>query len=194
MPSPIVTATMQAIVFGASSSILAQGFAAYNQQEFFNLDQIDVFRFSILGILTTPPNFKWQEFLERQFPSMKSIAAQSHSKATDDEKNVAGKMGSLGARLSVRNTVAKFFLDQTIGCWLNTLAFLLLLGFSKGKSLTHIEEQIRNDYWSMVFSSYKFWPLVTLTNLILIPVGQRILVGNIAGLLWGIYVNLITAG
>jgi len=46
----------------------------------------------------------------------------------------------------------------------------------------------------MVLSSYRFWPLVTLTNLILVPPNQRMLVGNLAGLAWGIFVNLVMVG
>ena len=46
----------------------------------------------------------------------------------------------------------------------------------------------------MVLSSYQFWPLVTLTNFAVIPASQRMLVGNLAGLIWGIYVSLIAVG
>jgi len=185
-----------------------------NFQDLFKLDTTDVFRFAIFGLITTPPNFAWQAFLERQFPSM--ILAYA--------KPTSGKMASVGSggtseetsRLSIKNTVAKFFLDQTLGCWINTLLFILLLGWLKGKGAVEIENEVRNvstslrvyfwtcywkmlnlnlqAYWSMVLSSYQFWPLVTLTNFVLIPARQRILVGNLAGLIWGTYVNIVTAG
>jgi len=43
----------------------------------------------------------------------------------------------------------------------------------------------------MVLAGYKFWPLVTLVNLVLVPVEQRMLVGGLAGLAWGVYVSLM---
>lgn len=42
----------------------------------------------------------------------------------------------------------------------------------------------------MLFAGYKFWPLVTLTNLIVVPVERRMFVGGLAGLVWGIYISL----
>ena len=42
----------------------------------------------------------------------------------------------------------------------------------------------------MIMAGYKFWPLVTLTNLTIVPFDQRMFVGGLAGLAWGIYVSL----
>lgn len=104
-------------------------------QKLFSFDVIDILRSAILGAITTPPNFLWQNFLEKKFPSKKEIV-QEESKKSDLIENEEG-------RLSKTNTVAKFFLDQTIGCWLNTLAFLLLFGFLKGKGVLEIENEVR---------------------------------------------------
>ncbi|KAH6724283.1 hypothetical protein BKA61DRAFT_27059 [Leptodontidium sp. MPI-SDFR-AT-0119] len=186
MSGPLITATTQAVFLGSLSNVIAQAFSAYDSQKLFSFDVIDILRSAILGAITTPPNFLWQNFLEKKFPSKKEIV-QEESKKSDLIENEEG-------RLSKTNTVAKFFLDQTIGCWLNTLAFLLLFGFLKGKGVLEIENEVRGGFWSMVFSSYRFWPLVTLTNLILVPPSQRILVGNLAGLVWGIFVNLVMVG
>ncbi|KAG4432823.1 hypothetical protein IFR05_011688 [Cadophora sp. M221] len=183
MSGPLITATTQAVFLGSLSNVIAQAFSSYDSQKLFSFDVKDILRFAILGAVTTPPNFLWQNFLEKKFPSKKEIV-QEESKKSDSVENKEG-------RLSKTNTVAKFFLDQTIGCWLNTLAFLLLFGFLKGKGALEIENEVKTGFWSMVFSSYRFWPLVTLTNLILVPPSQRILVGNLAGLAWGIFVNLV---
>ena len=42
----------------------------------------------------------------------------------------------------------------------------------------------------MLMAGYKFWPVVTLVNLVIVPFDQRMLVGGLAGLAWGIYVSL----
>lgn len=36
------------------------------------------------------------------------------------------------------------------------------------------------------------WPMVTLLNLVVIPFEYRMLVGNTAGVVWGVYMNLKT--
>ncbi|KAL2075497.1 hypothetical protein VTL71DRAFT_440 [Oculimacula yallundae] len=185
MSGPIITATTQAVVLGSLSSVLAQAFTAYGSKNTFNIDLVDVFRFATLGAITTPPNFIWQDFLEKKFPSKKE-PVQEESKKSDATEKQEG-------RLSKTNTFAKLLLDQTLGCWINTLIFLLLFGFLSGKGSQEIENEVKTGFWSMVLSSYRFWPLVTLTNLILVPPSQRILVGNLAGLVWGIFVNLVMA-
>ncbi|CZS99221.1 hypothetical protein WAI453_008304 [Rhynchosporium graminicola] len=186
MFGPINTATAQAVVLGSLSSILAQGFSAYSSQSPFNLDVADILRFATLGAVTTPPNFIWQDSLEKKFQSRREIV-QEKSKKIDVVEAPEGRM-------SKTNTFMKLLLDQTLGCWLNTLIFLLLFGFLNGKGPSEIENEVKTGFWSMVLSTYKFWPLVTLTNLVLVPPGQRILVGNLAGLVWGIFVNLVISG
>jgi hypothetical protein len=43
----------------------------------------------------------------------------------------------------------------------------------------------------MMIAGYKFWPLVSILNLSVVPVEQRMLVGGLAGLAWGVYVSLM---
>lgn len=107
-----------------------------NLQKLFNFDVVDTLRCAILGAVVTPPNFMWQNFLERKFPSKKAKVSQESSKKQDLIEESEG-------RLSKSNTIAKFFLDQTIGCWINTLAFLLLFGFLKGKGALEIENEVK---------------------------------------------------
>ena len=47
------------------------------------------------------------------------------------------------------------------------------------------------ELFPMMVAGYKFWPLVTIANLIIVPFEQRMLVGSLAGLVWGIYVSLL---
>lgn len=160
MSGPLITATTQAVFLGSLSNVLAQAFSAYdsqvrtspclghifaqtnarNSQKLFSLDVVDILRCAILGAITTPPNFIWQNFLEKRFPSKKE-AVQEDSKRSDLVQNKEG-------RLSKTNTVTKFFLEQTIGCWLNTLAFLLLFGLLKGKGVWEIENEVKTVTFS----------------------------------------------
>lgn len=45
----------------------------------------------------------------------------------------------------------------------------------------------------MLLAGYRFWPLVCLLNLVMVPLEYRGLVGNGAGIVWGIFVSLWSA-
>lgn len=108
----------------------------------FKFDTIEVFRFATFSLITTPPNFAWQAFLERQFPSMTMANAKPTLRKATSVRS--GGTSEESFRLSINNTVIKFFLDQTLGCWINTLVFLLLLGWLKGKGTMEIENEVRD--------------------------------------------------
>ncbi|PHH77779.1 hypothetical protein CDD80_203 [Ophiocordyceps camponoti-rufipedis] len=100
---PLVIATVQAALLGALSNVLAQLLAAEGSK---GVNWIPVLQFLLFSIISTPPNYLWQEFLESTYPA-------------HPRKN----KGSL----SVYNTIAKFILDQTIGAVVNTLLFSLFI-------------------------------------------------------------------
>lgn len=56
----------------------------------------------------------------------------------------SGGTSEESSRLSIKNTTIKFFLDQTLGCWINMLVFLLLLGWLKGKGAMEITNEVRD--------------------------------------------------
>jgi len=79
--------------------------------------------FVIFALLSCPPNFLWQEFLEEKFPGY-VIEAD-------------------GQRLNKLNTAKKFVLDQTIGAAVNTILFVAAMGTFKGKDGTTITRECR---------------------------------------------------
>ena len=177
----MVSATTQAVVMNACSNAFAQGWTAYRTNSLSSIDMTTFFHFMLLSALVTPPNYLWQKFLEDTFPTNGKPAAEQEKKS--DEKPAK-------EQLSIKNTVIKFFLDQTFGCWVNTLIFILLMGLLKGRTSADITWTIQHDFWNMVFSSYKLWPLICILNLVVVPFDYRMLVGNTAGFGWGVYVSL----
>lgn len=85
---------------------------------------MQVLQFIIFSAITTPPNYAFQYLLELAFPSK-----------TVDEK-------SKQERLSVRNTVIKFFLDQSIAATVNTALYICLMGGIKGHAYTFIQDDL----------------------------------------------------
>ncbi|KAG6094608.1 hypothetical protein E4U30_003218 [Claviceps sp. LM220 group G6] len=133
-PNPIFSATLQAALLGAISNILAQSIQSYRNQTTLEVDWIPVFQFLIFSIISTPPNFIWQDYLESTFParnppSPPSAAThpQKPSKKPALKKTSEQQQQQQQHPLNIRNTLTKFILDQTLGATLNTLLFSLYI-------------------------------------------------------------------
>lgn len=187
MPSPILTATLQAAALSTASNLCAQfietywnkvrflsitciifpmslfyninvSYSPYQRQTTFHLDHIQLFRFIVLSLITAPPNYLWQQFLEKSFP-----AYPSTQKARDVGKDIelkameeAAAGASIGGgsqsqsesstqpRFSIRNTLTKWFIDCiTAGAIMNTVAFLVIMGVLKGQPMAQISSNIK---------------------------------------------------
>lgn len=174
MPSPIVTATFQAAGLSTVSNICAQFIDAYQHSTALtSLDFAQIFRFVTLALLTAPPNYHWQQLLERTFPAYLNTDGSagsagggggdaSRSKSdiemragvvndivgigSGDASEQRGEGAGAGGRgkFSLKNTLTKWFIDCiTMGAILNTVAFLVLMGFMKGQGWAQILSNIR---------------------------------------------------
>ena len=183
----------------AASNVFAQSWTAYSNKVCYchrlqcpptsntlktlsTVDVISLLRFIFLAVLTTPLNYQWQKYLEDSYPT-REAKIEKHKQNTKIQEEPP---------LSVTNTAIKFVLDQSIGCWTNTIIFIVTMGILKGQSIGHIMSIIETDFWSMVMAGYKLWPMVCLLNLLVVPFDYRMLVGNLAGFGWGVYVSLTT--
>lgn len=111
-------------------------------QRAFILDHIQLARFMLFTILNAPPNYLWQQFLERSFPAY--ARSSSGEDRQDPEKGDAGT-GARGeeatskSKLNLRNTLIKWFVDCILlGAIFNTVEFLVLMGIMKGESFESI--------------------------------------------------------
>ncbi|KAF7559990.1 hypothetical protein G7046_g4172 [Stylonectria norvegica] len=213
--SPIVQATIQSAALGGLSNILAQVLTAYKSGTSVSIDWIPVFHFLLFNLISTPPNYYWQEFLETSFPS--------HPKQpTSSAKGSTNEKPSEPPQLSIRNTIIKFVLDQTIGAALNTLLFStynhsLRAATAPSPRITNLSKAItywtspgtvdltrvdwnlvwdasKEDFWPIFVAGWKLWPAVSLINFTAVKTVQgRNLVGGLAGVAWGIYMSLVAA-
>ncbi|KAL0937732.1 integral membrane mpv17 pmp22 [Colletotrichum truncatum] len=133
MAPPIVSATLQSAALAGTSNLLAQALTAYRSDSQLVIDWVPVFQFVLNAIVTTPPNFMWQEFLEESFPASHvsptedavASAAANNEKELDREER-ENKL--VEPKLNIRNTLIKLLLDQTVGSALNTIAFSMFMG------------------------------------------------------------------
>ncbi|KAG6066759.1 hypothetical protein E4U32_005406 [Claviceps aff. humidiphila group G2b] len=225
-PNPIFSATLQAALLGAISNILAQLIQSYRNQTTLEVDWIPVFQFLIFSIISTPPNFIWQDYLESTFPARNPPSppppAATHPQKPSQKPALKKTSEQQQQPLNVRNTLTKFFLDQTLGATLNTLLFSLyihsihmamphaprLTSFTKAASYwispgvidfsavdTRLVLQAAlAEFWTIVSAGIKLWPAVSLLNYTLVrTVEGRSLVGCVAGLGWGVYMSMMAA-
>ncbi|PWI70073.1 uncharacterized protein PCL_00217 [Purpureocillium lilacinum] len=211
-----------------------RGTVADSLQTEMAIDWIPVFQFLLYSVVNTPPNFLWQELLESVFPSHPSSGAKPKatqaSKARDEGKEKKQQKKSQQQKqqkddeppLSLRNTLAKFLLDNTLGAAVNTLLFstfihALRAAMRPAPRITNLTRAVdhwtrpgsidfaavdgdavwaaaRAEFWPIVLAGVKFWPLVSLVNFSLVKtVEGRNLVGCLAGVAWGVYMSMFAA-
>lgn len=128
-------------------------------QRAFSLDLLQLIRFMALSLMTAPPNFHWQGFLERSFPAY-PLPAQGEKppglerppsdvelkpRPFDEPSRLEdGTPVAPEPKFSMRNTLTKWFVDCiTMGAIMNTAAFLILMGTMKGQGLGQIWYNIK---------------------------------------------------
>ena len=93
MPSHLQTATIQAAVLNISSSVLAQLLTAYRNPgpgasssslNPLGLDFVAILQYLISNLILTPPNFLWQEYLEKTFPGYPVQKGKQKMKVDED--------------------------------------------------------------------------------------------------------------
>ena len=184
---------------------------------------LQLLRFVALSFMTTPPNYHWQQFLERIFPAYPS---GRQAERLDDiemtpaidapelkegyEERVAQITRDGESKFSLKNTVTKWFVDCiTAGAIMNTIAFLILMGIMKGQAGPQIWSNIKtvsfvhpSSYFSthtsketipIIVAGYKMWPVASIISFSFIPVHRRIVFLSLVGLLWGIYMSLVAS-
>ncbi|KAL6825271.1 hypothetical protein V8C40DRAFT_245910 [Trichoderma camerunense] len=206
MPSPILTATLQAAALSTASNLCAQFIETYWNKTAFHLDHIQLFRFIVLSLITAPPNYLWQQFLEKSFPAYpstqkargKDIELKAMEEAAAGASIGGGSQSqsesSIQPRFSIRNTLTKWFIDCiTAGAIMNTVAFLVIMGVLKGQPMAQISSNIRTETIPIIIAGYKIWPIASIVSFSFVPVHRRIVFLSFIGLLWGIYLSLVAA-
>ncbi|KAK0392955.1 hypothetical protein NLU13_2449 [Sarocladium strictum] len=202
MPSPIMNATLQAAMLSTVSNLCAQVIEAYRAQRPLSFDLAQLLRFVLLTFATAPPNYHWQQFLERTFPAYPPVQGDRGKEDTELKAMEAGEAPPppvpgqpVGQpQFSLRNTLTKWFVDCiTAGAVMNTIAFLILMGIMKGQSGSQISSNIRTEMIPIIVAGYKIWPIASIISFSFIPVHRRIVFLSFVGLLWGIYMSMVAA-
>ncbi|ROV89982.1 hypothetical protein VMCG_10091 [Cytospora schulzeri] len=136
--------TSQAAALSGASNIAAQIIETYQAQRPFSFDLLQLARFMILTVITAPPNYHWQLFLEKNLPAYVGVDdGRDLEKRGIGQDSLADEARSK-PKLSLRNTLTKWVVDcLTLGAIVNVVAFFILMGLLKGQSLEIIGQNIR---------------------------------------------------
>ncbi|TRX88716.1 hypothetical protein FHL15_010388 [Xylaria flabelliformis] len=200
MPSPMAKATLASAALSSASNVLAQILEAYRDGRPFAFDLGMFLRFVTLAFLTAPPNYMWQQLLERTFPAYERKRPSAGSDSPRDLEKQMTENPEAGAgpepkpKLNIRNTLSKWFIDCiTIGAILNTVAFFILMGLLKRQPVAIIAHNVRTETIPLIVAGYKIWPFASIISFSCVPVERRIVFLNFVGLLWGIYMSLVAS-
>ncbi|KAI1454017.1 hypothetical protein F4805DRAFT_338327 [Annulohypoxylon moriforme] len=196
MPSPMMKATLAAAGLSSASNILAQFLEAYRDSSPFVFDLAKFLQFVTVTFITAPPNYMWQQLLERNFPAYERkepIGDVEKQTARDEDGGVREDLEQK-PKLNWRNTFTKWFIDCiTLGAIMNTVAFFVLMGILKRQSMDQIGYNVRTETIPVIVAGYKIWPFASIISFSCVPVERRIVFLNFVGLLWGIYMSLVAS-
>ncbi|PYI21749.1 hypothetical protein BO99DRAFT_400729 [Aspergillus violaceofuscus CBS 115571] len=97
---------------------------------------------------------------------------------------------SSNSNTGVRNFLAKFLLDQTVGSVMNIVLFVVLINLLKGVGLSGCWGLLREDFRPIMMARLKYRPLVSVLMYTVIPVDRRVVFGSACGVIWGVYLSL----
>lgn len=132
MPSPLVKATLQSTFLALCSALVATFLTPKNPP---------IIALVIFSAIATPPNFQWQQYLERKLPG--------YSENHESKAGVKGGTRADGgvmfkSKLNVTNTLMKVVIDQTFGAVVNVVLHIagvrLLQGVPFGECLQVVTE------------------------------------------------------
>ncbi|PUU73119.1 hypothetical protein B9Z19DRAFT_1135789 [Tuber borchii] len=152
--SAIINASIQAALLSAFSNLLAQSLQAYKLNTSLSFDFTPAYQFALYALLSTPPNFIWQEWLEAAFPA--NVPAPVDGKVTGRKNGNTVRP----TRMPKSNTLKKFLLDQLLGGPVNNALFLAAMAGFRGLPMEGVVQYVRAEFIPLSLASYKLWPFV----------------------------------
>jgi len=188
--SPIVTTTIQAVLINSVANIIAQFLEIKHSRSIstpvdpkpISVDVFRVLQFVTWTLLSVPPHFRWQQYLERTFPAY----YEGRSFKSEEE----GVPVVVTRKRNFRNIFKKILCDQGCAAPINCALFLLIMTLLRGGSFQEGIETIHNRFWALKLAGWRIWPLVGLFNYSFVPVDRRVIVSTIVGLCWNVFLAL----
>lgn len=102
-----------------------------------------------------------------------------------------GMLDRLIVGKSPLKVASKVVVDQVFWAPIFTAVFFAYLGFAERKTMDDIVTKIKNDTWTGVTASWKFWPFAHVINFALIPTSQRLLYINTLQVGYNVFLSFL---
>ena len=132
MQRAIVRATLQSAFLTLCSALIATFLTPKNPP---------IVALVIFSILSTPPNFLWQQYLERKLPGYRIEKQESNDEIKGGQS--AGGGVTIKKKLNVQNTLMKVGIDQTLGSVINVALHLGLVRVFQGVPLAECLQVVK---------------------------------------------------
>lgn len=137
-------------------------------------------RLAIWGLCITGPfNCIWYQFLERYINSY-DIITTSFARMALDQFIIAPIFLALFFAYNV-------FLEENSNAGLQPAKSLFSRGWKQ-----QLRTKMRQNYWDVLKSNWKVWPLVQCLNFSIVPLQYRLIFVNIVALGWNAYLSVAT--
>ncbi|OAL17282.1 hypothetical protein AYO22_11847 [Fonsecaea multimorphosa] len=121
----------------------------------------------------------------------RQLREQQHSPPTPTRKRKKTKHKTLLAKKNWKNIWIKWFIDCiTVGAILNTVAFLVIMGFLNGQP-SKIPHNLRTQTLTIIVNGYKIWPFANIIAHSVISFERRIPFFATVALCWNVYLSLV---
>ncbi|OAX84963.1 hypothetical protein ACJ72_00665 [Emergomyces africanus] len=210
--SAVLQTTLQSVLLNGSSNVIAQGITAYRHGAPLTLDYIQVARFMICTLITTPFMVLWQDQLEVTFPASSNEDGGRHpalvASRGDSVPNAANQKlarsvvqedqperrenQKASPKNNVRNTILKILIDQTVGAAWSSALFIVTISALNGQDARAVQQSLYKDFFPIITAGLKLWPMVSVISFTIVPPEKRVLTGSLFGMIWGIYLSLRT--
>jgi hypothetical protein len=165
---PTRTNVVSSLIIFIIGNLLSQ-LVDYTTTKGYKFDYIPLLVMSGFGIITAAADSKWFDFLEYNL-----------------SKKVGTKLGILHNKIGM--SLTKVSIDQFIWSPLIQLFFITFTSVVNGEDII---ENIKNKFVKIYLTSLAFWFPTLAIHFLLVPHKYRIIVANLAGLVWSFVLSYL---
>lgn len=121
-----------------------------------------------------------------RFPRWGKLALAARAAAGPTARPLGKSAARRGALL---DTAARVAVDQL--CWspVGIALYFGCMGAMEGEPAAAVQARLHEGWWETLVTNWRVWPLLQLVNFGLVPVAHRLVVVNVASVVWNTYMS-----
>ncbi|KDR14760.1 protein Mpv17 isoform X2 [Zootermopsis nevadensis] len=99
------------------------------------------------------------------------------------------RLAKFKAKSSYVQTAKKVAADQLVAAPVILCTVMSSVSLMEGHNVEQTKEKLKNDYFEVLLTNYKVWPLVQFLNFSLVPVNFQVLLVQAVAIFWNSYLS-----